>query len=93
MPLPGSLAIICSWMCSSGCRRIIRRLTDLCGESPKMVKGRSANSITISDWRAAMRLPVRRKIGTLAQRQLLMWALSATKVSVLLSGGMFSSCR
>ena len=47
--------------------------------------------MTISDCRAAMRLPVRKKMGTLAQRQLLMCTFSATKVSVVLLAGMLSS--
>ncbi len=89
MPLsdkPGDLFISCSSTSSSGCRSMISRFGDRSSlpAPPKMECGTFLNWIMICVRRSGRRLPVRRKNGTPAHRQLSMSARSATKVSVVL---------
>ena len=94
MPEPGSLAIICIWIDSSGCSVMMSRFgVEAAACSAKIENGGSENSMMISEWRVCIRLPVRRKKGTPAQRALLTWARIATKVSVRLFAGTSASCR
>ena len=58
-----------------------------------MLFGGSRKAIEMMRWPSARRLPVRRKNGTPAQRQLSMEHLSAMKVSVSDSGSTPSSAR
>ena len=58
-----------------------------------MLFGGSRKAIEMMRWPAAMRLPVRKKNGTPAQRQLSMKHLSAMKVSVSDSGSTPGSLR
>ncbi len=71
-------------MSSSGCRRIKSWLGRMSARlSPwKIECGTGLNWMKISVSRSGSLLPVRRKNGTPAQRQLSMWAWMATKVSV-----------
>ena len=58
-----------------------------------MLFGGSRNAMEMIRWPSASRLPVRRKNGTPAQRQLSIWHFSAMNVSVSDSGSTPSSAR
>ena len=81
---PGSLFIRVRAMSSCGCRSITSLLATRSSLAalPKIECGTGLNWMTIWVRFSGIRLPVRRKKGTPAQRQLSMSARSATKVSV-----------